>query len=414
MKTRLFIALGGMAVIALALTFHFTKVGPAKSAPEPARTAAATPDANKLQHALTQQSNKIRRLRKEKSALLSEVGQHVTDLAKPEPSPAPLAGDAAGSPRAAGVGKMMSAVFRQKAEMKLAAMKSRLHLTDEQAEAVRELLGKETDQQAEMASRMFEGKLTQEDMNSATKFDLDGQLKQVLTPEQLTGYQQYKTEEQRQQLQMAAQAELMQLSPALQLTAQQQEQVSAILQQHYQQFVTQQPDSGSAGLDQMLDAKKEALRAVLTPEQQQVYYKFIENERERTKSMMKMMEGAKEFDVPAKAAAVAQLDSLGRITRQEKLMTEIILILAILVLASFASNLMHWRRHASEKFFYHPASGWLRTMFTIWGVAMLLSAVLFLMGLIPSVALPIVGCGFGIATQFYSIWHRHIQRRNTT
>jgi len=139
----------------------------------------------------------------------------------------------------------------------------------------------------EMASKMFEGKLTQEDMSSARKFDLDGQLKQILTPEQLTGYQQYKTEEQRQQVQMAAQAELMQLSPTLQLSAQQQEQVSGILQQQYQQYIAQQGDSPvPAPADQMLDAKKAALSAVLTPEQQQTYDKFIESQRELIKSMM--------------------------------------------------------------------------------------------------------------------------------
>lgn len=298
MRTTLFIALGGMAVIALALSLRLIMVQPAKSAPEPAHPPAAALDANKLQHALVQQSNEIRRLRKEKSALLSELEQHVTDLAKPEPPPARVprdsragngVGDAAEAPRAAGMGKMISVAIRQQAEMKLAAMKSRLHLTDEQAEAVRELLGKQADQQAEMASKMFEGKLTQQEMSSSTKFDLDGQLKQILTPDQLTGYQQYKTEEQRQQMQMAAQAELMQLSPVLQLNAQQQEQVSGILQQQYQQYIAQQGGlSGPvpAGWEQMLDAKKEALRAVLTPEQQQSYEKFIESQREMMKSMM--------------------------------------------------------------------------------------------------------------------------------
>ncbi len=283
------VALGGVAMIGIAsaITLHFITPRPAKSASEPARTADAAPDASKLRRALGQQSNEIRQLKKEKTALLDELGQHITELAKPEPPPARAAGDAAASPRAAGMGKMVSVMVRQQAEMKLAAMKSRLHLTGGQADAVRELLGKQTDQQVEMASKMFEGKLTQEDMSSARKFDLDGQLKQILTPEQLTGYQQYKTEEQRQQVQMAAQAELMQLSPTLQLSAQQQEQVSGILQQQYQQYIAQQGDSPvPAPADQMLDAKKAALSAVLTPEQQQTYDKFIESQRELIKSMM--------------------------------------------------------------------------------------------------------------------------------
>jgi hypothetical protein len=96
----------------------------------------------------------------------------------------------------------------------------------------------------------------------------------------------------------------MQLGPALQLTAQQQEQVSGILQQQYQQYIGQQRGSmvgvpPAAAVDQMLDAKKEALRAVLTPEQQQGYEKFIESQREMVKSMKSMMGGAKD-QTPAK------------------------------------------------------------------------------------------------------------------
>ncbi len=90
-------------------------------------------------------------------------------------------------------------------------------------------------------------------------------------------------------MQMAAQAELMQMSAVLQLSAQQQEQVSGILQQQYQQYIVQQGGSSvpvPTGCEQMLDAKKEALRAVLPPEQQQSYEKFIESQREMIKSMM--------------------------------------------------------------------------------------------------------------------------------
>ena len=98
---------------------------------------------------------------------------------------------------------------------------------------------------------------------------------------------------------MAVQSELMQLTPALQLSPQQQQQVSAILLQQQQQPhpIAQQPGSPlnyEAIVDQQMDAKKNAVRAVLTPEQQQVYDKFIENQREQTKSVMSMMGGAKD------------------------------------------------------------------------------------------------------------------------
>jgi hypothetical protein len=222
-------------------------------------------------------------LKKEKSALLNELGQHIAELAKPEPPPA----RAAQNPHA-GMAKMASVAIRQRAEMQLAAMKSRLHLTDEQAEAVRALLGKQTDLKIEFTSRMYDGKLTQEYINSVPEFDFDGQLKQILTPDQLAGYQQYTTEAQAQKTQMAVQNELTQVSPLLQLSAQQQEQVSGILQQQYQQYIAQQ-DASTAPIsgrwDQMLVAKQEALSTVLTPEQQQTYNKFVESQREMVKSM---------------------------------------------------------------------------------------------------------------------------------
>jgi hypothetical protein len=300
MKTALYIALGGLAAIALALALYLRISSPVPSptpAPEPRRTTAAMPHPAKLQHVIAQQSNEIRRLKKEKSALMSELEHQVTELAKPEPRPA-RAGEPAASPRPAGMGKMVAVAVRQQAEMKMAALKSRLRLTDEQAAAVRELLMKQADQQAEMASRMFEGKLTAEDMKSRPTLDFEGQLKQVLSAEQWTGYQEYKTEERRQQIQMASQSEMMQLSPLLQLSAEQQQQVSGILQQQYQQMIAPQADAtmptpgNFQRMDQMLDAKKEALRAVLTPEQMQSYEKFVESQREMIKSMIPQSQAA--------------------------------------------------------------------------------------------------------------------------
>ena len=294
MRIALYVTLGGLLAIALALTLRLTMIKPVASpapSPEPARTAPATPHPAKLQHVIAQQSNEIRRLKKEKSALLSEIEQQVTDLAKPEPPPSRV-GDQPAAPRMAGMSKMMAVAVRQQAEMKLAALKSRLHLTDEQAAAVQELLEKQTDQSVEMASKMFEGKLTAEDISSRPKLDFDGQLKQMLNADQWTGYQQYKTEEQQRQVQMASQAEVMQISSMLQLSAQQQEQVTSVLHQQYQQMMAQQPDAGLPTPDsiqlveQMFNAKKEALRAVLTPEQMRSYEKFVESQREMVKSMI--------------------------------------------------------------------------------------------------------------------------------
>ena len=175
--------------MALALTLHFTKVRPAKSAPEPARAAAVVPAVRtnqvaELHKKLAQQNREVARLKSENKALLDGFSDAV--------AAATQEGAAAASSRAAGMEKMIVVQTRQQAELKLAALKSRLHLTDEQAEAVRELLGKFADLQTEMAFKMFGGKATKDEMRSLSMFDMDGQLKQILTPDQWTGYQQYK------------------------------------------------------------------------------------------------------------------------------------------------------------------------------------------------------------------------------
>ena len=86
------------------------------------------------------------------------------------------------------------------------------------------------------------------------------------------------------------------------------------------------------------------------------------------------------------------------------------IFLAIAVLGSTVVNLLHWRGRSDERFFYHPQSGWLRFAFNVWAVATIVSAVLFLLGLIPALAFVGVGMGLAIAQELYSIGRRHSQR----
>jgi hypothetical protein len=63
-------------------------------------------------------------------------------------------------------------------------------------------------------------------------------------------------------------------------------------------MMSQQPNSSLPTPDsvqrveQILDSKKEALRAVLTPEQMQSYEKIIESQREMIKSMIPQSQSA--------------------------------------------------------------------------------------------------------------------------
>ena len=68
MKAALFAALGGLVVITLVLALYLSSGKPPAPAPARAAAAAAEPNPGKLQHMLAQQSNEIRRLKKEKTA----------------------------------------------------------------------------------------------------------------------------------------------------------------------------------------------------------------------------------------------------------------------------------------------------------------------------------------------------------
>ena len=86
------------------------------------------------------------------------------------------------------------------------------------------------------------------------------------------------------------------------------------------------------------------------------------------------------------------------------------MILAIAVLGSVAANALHWRGRKDERFLYHPQSGWLRFTFVAWTIATVVTAVLFLAGVIPVPAFLGVALGLTIGHELYSIARRQHQR----
>jgi hypothetical protein len=63
-------------------------------------------------------------------------------------------------------------------------------------------------------------------------------------------------------------------------------------------------------------------------------------------------------------------------------MKAIVLLLAVLVLAGAAMNYLHWMMYG-QRFWYFPARGWLRAVFTVCNVVLLIGALLAIVGMMP-------------------------------
>ena len=178
-----------------------------------------------------------------------------------------------------GLGHFMIDGIRQRVETKLADLKLRLHLTDQQMQQASQMIEQRLTQATPLVAKIFEGKDSTE-INEALATLYDGaqaDLQQLLSAEQWAEYQQAQTEDRQSQAERMAAADLEQLKGSLQLTDQQFEAAYAALSQYSFEFL-QQTQSGlrpPADLPQYVQqtaqAKEDALRPVLTPDQFQKY-----------------------------------------------------------------------------------------------------------------------------------------------
>jgi hypothetical protein len=298
--------------IAAALVIHRAQ----RPAPltSPALPSPEASEPYQLKKALGRAESRTRELEKENATLATELDQlrtATTNAVSEQPKPPEQMTSAEDSPfarmfggsdtnRTAAFSKVMKAAMQQQVDIKLSALKLRLHLTDEQEQLVRDIFERQYGVATEMTSKMLEGKLTKEDAaKSATATpNAKDELQQILSPEQWAEYEKYQTEERQTQAQMMANVELMQMQSMLQLSPQQQDQVFKILyDQATQQFAQSEGGTKVAAdwqqeLDKQFEAKKEALRSVLTPEQFASYEKFINSQRNMIKAFMPSSENA--------------------------------------------------------------------------------------------------------------------------
>lgn len=170
--------------------------------------------------------------------------------------------------------EVLRAVMRRHIESELATLTLRLKLTDEQVESVYDLLRRQYGPWSEaslLAAGAAVGNVASPGM--APIVDFEAGMEAILTTEQWTEYRKFQRHQQEASLRMTASMELYQLSPMLDLTSQQEDQVFQILYDEAERAseapsaVAAEPVDWIDELWEQYEAKKAALREVLRPEQ---------------------------------------------------------------------------------------------------------------------------------------------------
>lgn len=183
----------------------------------------------------------------------------------------------------------MKTATRNHLDAKLANLKTRLKLTDSQIGELNAAIQREVDTSAKTS---FDGQPVITNAVGSTGPGFEETLKKTLTPEQQQEYKSYQAEEKSNQIEMVANAELMQLQMAVSLSEEQKDKAFQAFSQEAQRMTD--PRSYQAGgtmdpsalIDQQMQHKKEALRGILTPEQFSIYEKQLAAQQEMAKKIL--------------------------------------------------------------------------------------------------------------------------------
>lgn len=189
--------------------------------------------------------------------------------------------------------QMVKAHMGKQHEQRLQLLRVRLNLTPEQEAAVKAAMDEEAKMGEDAVTRMFKGgKIDPQAMADLQKQKtVDKTLEDVLSPEQKTAYTQMKSDEKTSQAETSATLEMNQMSPLLQLSETQKDQVyNALYQLRTNPGESAKPAPGNtsptAYLDAQAQAKEAALAKVLTPEQLATYHEQAQSQLDLQKSMM--------------------------------------------------------------------------------------------------------------------------------
>jgi hypothetical protein len=234
-------------------------------------------------------SDQIDQLTASNADLKKQIDAAKTASATPPPAPA-------ASPFGLN-GAVMKMAMEQHTESELLKLKSRLHLTPEQEAAVKAALDAEGQRGQDMAAKMMAGgKIDPQAMAAEMKNvkSVDQTLNEILTPEQKTTYQQMQADQKNSDAEMMASVELNQMTPLLQLTDAQKDQVyNAIAQTQIQTQdpkwvqANANPSDPLAFIDAQAKAKEDALSKIFTPDQLATYHQQAQTQLDMQKAVMK-------------------------------------------------------------------------------------------------------------------------------
>lgn len=169
---------------------------------------------------------------------------------------------------------LLREVMRRQIESELATLTLRLKLTDEQVGLVHDLLREQYGLWSGVSLQSLGAAAgNTASTGTARVVDFDDGLEAILTPEQWTEYGKFQRHQQEASLRMTASMELYQLSPMLDLSPQEEDQVFRILYDETARAfetpsaVATEPRDWIDELWEQYEARKAALRDVLRPEQ---------------------------------------------------------------------------------------------------------------------------------------------------
>jgi hypothetical protein len=180
-------------------------------------------------------------------------------------------------------GRMAAEFANQQIDTQLATLKLRLKLTDAQEAALKASL---ESQRANIQNFIAQGNFSRDEIQKFTdeqKAIFEAQLKQTSTPEQVTEYEKYKTEQKQTQNEIQANNDLLRLNQRLNLTQKQQDDAFKVLYQDQENR-----SNTSITREDRQAATKASLQKILTPDQFKLYEQQQEAQQQQQEARRRM------------------------------------------------------------------------------------------------------------------------------
>lgn len=293
-----------------------------KSSPPPPATAVTEQpaEAEELRASLKTVRTQLRESEAQKDQLVTKLNElrksalptvaPETPVAQVSPTNAPEAsplsafanlfgkGNGESNGMASAMGKFMKAAMQQRIDSRVAGLKVKANLNADQEKAVRNIMEKELGSQQELAMKALSGKLNTNDtaVVESARFNARDEIRKVLTADQWTGFEQFEKEERSNMARLVANSELLQMQQVIPLSQEKQDLVfSALVKQSEAQLGGGNDPAGqarAANWQQQFEAKKDAMRAILSPEEFQAYEKHLDSQQAMIKSFLPNMNQA--------------------------------------------------------------------------------------------------------------------------